>query len=141
MVQQLIDLGAWRTLRTAKGDTALDIARDKGHRHLVEILTPKIPPRDDLAVIDWLDLQLAELVESRIRPQLEIELHHPACSVLTEFPGRRLWYPVQGMYGGFSIQLRENHLLVKSWSRIVGGSGEAHVITQEGRFLVDRGFA
>lgn len=140
VVQQLIDLGAWRTLRTAKGDTAFDIARDKGHRHLVDILTPKTPPRDDLAVIDSLDLQLAELVESRIRPQLDIELRHPACSVLTEIPSRSLWYPVPGMYGGFSIQLRENHLFVKSWSRIVGGSGEAHVITQEGRFLVDRGF-
>lgn len=140
VVGKLIGLGAWRTLRTHKGETALHIAQDKAHRHLEQILTAKTPPRDDLPVIDWLDLQLAELVESRIRPQLEIRLRHPACSVLTELPGRRLWYPVPGMYGGFSIQLRENHLFIKSWSRIVGGSGEAHVITQEGRFLVDRGF-
>lgn len=140
VVQRLLDLGAWRTLRTAKGDTALDIAQEKGHRHLDGLLTPNTPPRDDLAVIQWLDLQLAELVESRIRPQLDVALRHPSCSVLTEIPGRRLWYPVPGMYGGFSIQLRENHLFVKSWSRVVGGSGEAHVITQQGCFLVDRGF-
>ncbi len=140
VVDALVKRGAWRTLRTAKGDTALDIARDKGHRHLTEMLTPKTPPRDDLLVIDWLDLQLAELVEGRIPPELDIELRHPACSVLTEIPTKSLWYPVPGMYGGFSIRLRENHLFVKSWSRVVGGSGEAHVITQEGRFLVDRGF-
>lgn len=60
--------------------------------------------------------------------------------MLTEIPGRRLWYPVPGMYGGFSIQLRENHLLVKSWSRLVRGSGEAHVVSQQGRFLVDHDF-
>ena len=140
VVEQLVALGAWRTLRTAKGDNALNIAHDKGHRHLEEILTPTTQPRDDLPVIQWLDLQLAELVESRIRPELDIRLRHPVCSVMAELPGRQLWYPVPGMYGWFSIQLRENHLFVESWSRVAGGSGEAHVITQEGRFLVDRGF-
>jgi hypothetical protein len=45
------------------------------------------------------------------------------------------------MYGGFSIALmRGNYLYVESWIRIVGDSGQAHVITHEGVTLVDEGF-
>ena len=40
VAQALISLGALRTLRTMDGQRAVDIARQEGHRHLVEILTP-----------------------------------------------------------------------------------------------------
>ena len=44
------------------------------------------------------------------------------------------------MYGGFDITLQEDYLDVKSWSRVVGGSGQRHVITTAGAILVDEGF-
>jgi hypothetical protein len=44
------------------------------------------------------------------------------------------------MYGGFDIQLRDGYLEVTSWCRVVGGSGQRHVITEDGATLVDRGF-
>jgi hypothetical protein len=56
----------------------------------------------------------------------------------------RLWFPVPGMYGGLTYQLAmEGDTLVlrtESWSRVVGGSGQAHRITESGTELVDEGF-
>jgi hypothetical protein len=53
-------------------------------------------------------------------------------------------FPVSGMYGGFYYQLfMENNRLklnVKSWSRVVGGSGQEHEITEDGCVLTDEGF-
>ena len=43
-------------------------------------------------------------------------------------------------HGGFSIQLLRGYLYVESWIRVVGGSGQAHVITHEGVVLVQEGF-
>ncbi len=44
------------------------------------------------------------------------------------------------MYGGFHITLRQGYLESSSWCRVVGGSGQLHVITHEGAVLVDEGF-
>ncbi|MGZ5416252.1 MAG: hypothetical protein ACXWDI_03655 [Nocardioides sp.] len=140
VVERLVELGSWRTLRTAKGQRAVDIAAEKGHRHLLGILEPVVHRTADAETLGWLDLHLAALVDSRIRPQITTRLRNPSCEVLTEIDEGKLWYPVPGMYGGFSIQLRENHLYVTSWCRVVGGSGQAHVVTREGYTLVDEGF-
>ena len=55
----------------------------------------------------------------------------------------RNWFPVPGMYGGFSYQLfledNKLKLISSSWSRIVGGSGQRHEITKDG-LLVKEGF-
>lgn len=140
VVERLLALGAWRNLPTADGQTAHDIATEKGHHHLATVLEPPTVRRFDAAVAARLETHLAALVESRIRPQLKIRLRHPVVSVLTETPEQAIWYPVPGMYGGFAIRLREQHLYVESWSRIAGGSGQAHVVTHEGAVLVDSGF-
>lgn len=44
------------------------------------------------------------------------------------------------MYGGLSTSIQRNRLVVKRWSRVVGGSGQAHVITESGCVLVEEGF-
>ena len=41
VVQRLIDLGAWRTLRNARGERAVDVAERRGHRHLIRVLAPE----------------------------------------------------------------------------------------------------
>ncbi len=57
---------------------------------------------------------------------------------------QRAWFPVPGMYGGFSYWFEENgdetKLIVVSWCRIVGGSGQRHEITAVGSQLVAEGF-
>ena len=80
------------------------------------------------------------IAESYGKP-LEECLRYPPVAVLPECPQQRLWFAVPGMYGGFSITLMDgNYLYVESWIRVVGDSGEAHVVTHEGVTLVDEGF-
>lgn len=54
------------------------------------------------------------------------------------------WFPIDGMYGGFSywIELEDDDpkLHTKSWCRIEGGSGQYHVITSNEIHLVEEGF-
>ena len=54
------------------------------------------------------------------------------------------WFPIPGMYGGFSyyLFLEDNKLklISESASRIVGGSGQRHEITNEGCKLLEEGF-
>ena len=48
------------------------------------------------------------------------------------------------MYGGFAYSLsiagEEPTLTVESWCRVVGGSGQRHVITPDRTELVEEGF-
>ena len=54
------------------------------------------------------------------------------------------WFPIPGMYGGFSYRWAadsaESMLVVESWSRVVGGSGQRHHVTASGCTLVEEGF-
>jgi hypothetical protein len=63
-----------------------------------------------------------------------LELEHP-----------RIWFTVRGMGGGFGYELEEAgvqaRLVSSSYSRLVGGSGQRHLITPEGSTLVEEGFA
>jgi len=55
-----------------------------------------------------------------------------------------MWFPVPGMYGGFSYRLVsigvDAKLVSESWCRVVDGSGQRHEITSEGGRLVEEGF-
>ena len=68
-------------------------------------------------------------------PELEplLELDHP-----------EMWFPVPGMYGGFSYRLEftgvETKLISESYCRVAGGSGQRHEITSKGSRLVAEGF-
>ena len=54
------------------------------------------------------------------------------------------WFPVRGMYGGFSYWVdgagSDQRLIVESWSRVDEGSGQRHVVGEEGVALLDEGF-
>lgn len=54
------------------------------------------------------------------------------------------WFPIPGMYGGFSYRWAADStgpiLVVESWSRVVGGSGQRHHITAADCTLVEEGF-
>lgn len=55
-------------------------------------------------------------------------------------PRENLYFGYPGMCGGFSMSSVRDQLLVNSWIRIVGGSGQADVITESGCVLVGEGF-
>ena len=52
--------------------------------------------------------------------------------ILHELPGQRVWFPIPAKYG-FRIELQRGALEVKSWCGLVEGSGQAHLVTPEGR--------
>jgi hypothetical protein len=54
-----------------------------------------------------------------------------------------MWVGVPGMYGGFACRWAAASIgtmvEVRSWSRVIGGSGREHHVTVEGIELVSRG--
>ncbi len=56
--------------------------------------------------------------------------------------GKKAWFPVPGMYGGFAywLNLADDlpKLICSSWSRIIPGSGETHEIHAEGSELMEK---
>jgi Ankyrin repeats (many copies) len=158
---ELIRRGALRSLTDSRGRTAYDIRLEKdrertGTKGVVVqqqkslILRERYlkPPPSPLTpdLIRALESHLADVIDGRIRGVLfdgrdpRKVLRYPPVGILHEVPGQRLWFPAPGMYGGFDITLRQDFLDVKSWCRVVGGSGQAHLITTAGAILVDEGF-
>ncbi|RQS35663.1 ankyrin repeat domain-containing protein [Burkholderia sp. Bp8992] len=146
VVTALLRLGAWRLLRDARRDRAIDIAVRRGHRHLVGLLTPqprRFVPDDTLRAIQR---HFHDMILGRIS-QLRVDaLRLPELEPLLELDAqaRSTWFAVPGMYGGFSYALHADGdaamLVSASWSRVVGGSGQRHEITANGCTLVEEGF-
>ena len=150
VVSGLLDRGALRSLPARDGRTPYDVARRRGHTHLLELLTPptsRLTPERAAA----LDTGLASVIDGRLRlPEgiaesygkpLEECLRYPPVAVLPECPEQRLWFAVPGMYGGFSIALMKGATSTSSrGSASSAAPAQAHVVTHEGVTLVDEGF-
>ena len=141
VVRKLLDLGAWRTIRAANGQRPLDVADERGHHHLRELLqpAPKHPLSD--AVADGMREQLHLLIRGRI-PELyeKSRLWLPQVEPLTELDEPTLWFPVPGLYGGFSIELSDHELTVRSWCRVAGGWAQTHRVTRDTIQLLESGW-
>jgi hypothetical protein len=145
VVVKLIGMGAWRTLRTARGERPLDIAVRRGHTQLVRALEPvlvhMVPP-ETLAAIQT---NFHEVIHIRADQFVrEHQLRLPELEPLLELPRAPVWFAVPGMYGGFSYELEaagaRSRLIVESWCRVVAGSGERHIISAAGSTLMEDGF-
>jgi hypothetical protein len=77
--------------------------------------------------------------EFDLRERLRLPVLEPMLETRASF-----WFPVPGLYGGFSYFLEgegENiNLFSSSWCRVVGGSGQRHEVTVSGSRLVEEGF-
>ena len=114
VAQRLVELGAWRLLRTAGGQTPLAIARQRGHQHLFGVLEPVVrhPVADD--VLQGLQEHLHLLIRGRAAELvLKWQLRLPQLAPLTELTEPKLWFPVPELHGGFSIELQDTELEVK----------------------------
>jgi hypothetical protein len=145
VIRRLIDLGAWRTLQNTRGERAVDVAERRGHQHLREILEPVLKRRVPIGVLLKIQSHFHEVIRGRIDHELPgHRLRLPELESLLELERPHIWFPVPGMYGGFSYRLEstgvEAKLVSKSWCRVVGGSGQRHEITSEGSRLVEEGF-
>lgn len=145
VVEQLIALGAWRTLQNARGERPVDVAERKGHRGLMAALTPKLHHTVPIGVLLKIQQYFHDVIRARIYCELPGRgLRLPELEPLLELAYPEMWFPVPGMYGGFGYRLKsagvEAKLVVSSWSRVVEGSGQRHEITSEGSRLVEEHF-
>ncbi|ABB06567.1 ankyrin repeat domain-containing protein [Burkholderia lata] len=146
VVVELLQLGAWRMLRDAQGARPVDLAEQRGHRHLVDLLTPQ--PRRFVPDGTLRDIQhhFHDMIRGRIAHLRVDALRLPELEPLLELDAQaeRVWFAVPGMYGGFGYALRNDGaaavLVSESWSRVAGGSGQRHEITADGSTLVEEGF-
>jgi len=127
---RLIGLGAWRTLRTARGERPVDIAARKGHAHLLEVREPVYAHEAPLAVLARIQVHFHEVIRGRVDELVrENDLRLPELEPLLELPRPHLWFAVPGMYGGFSYTLEAagatSRLISESWCRVCGGFGPA----------------
>jgi hypothetical protein len=143
VANRLIAEGAWRSLRTSTGERPSDIARDRGHDHLLDALKP--PRRTEVApdVLATIQDRFHEVIRGRMREfRIEDDLRLPELEVLLELPQPELWFPLPGMYGGFRFRLAvrgtDVRLISDSWCRVVGGSEERHEITESGARAVSQ---
>lgn len=145
VIQQLIDLGAWRSLRTTEGERAVDIAQRRKHHQLVDLLTPQIQRDVPTETIQAIQQHFHAVIRGRCEHLIhEHNLRLPELEPLLEVYPTKMWFAVPGMYGGFSYSLIESEgspaLMSESWSRICGGSGQRHLIRAHGSVLLEEGF-
>lgn len=145
VVDRLIALGAWRTLRNARGERAIDVAERMGQHHLRRALAPVLKHLVSLDVLSKIQSHFHEVIRGRIdQPLPHHALRLPELEPLLELEDPQMWFPVPGMYGGFSYRLESTgadaKLVAESWCRVVGGSGQRHEITPDGSRLVAEGF-
>lgn len=145
IVHRLLELGAWRTLQNARGERAVDVAVRKGHHQLRETLEPVLKHQVPIGVLLKIQSHFHEVIRGRIDRELPNHgLRLPELEPLLELDRPQMWFPVPGMYGGFSYCLESTgadaKLVAESWCRVVGGSGQRHEITTYGSRLVEEGF-
>ena len=104
VVQELLDLGAWRTLRTSRGERPMDIAVRRGHRRLVEILTPECPRPVSEWLIERIEIYFHAVMMGRAARQIkENRLRLPQLSPLLEYLDSTCWCTVGAWPVGFTI--------------------------------------
>ncbi len=145
VVERLIAYGASRTLRTARGERAVDIARRKGQVHLLAVLEPVKLRRVPAKTLAKLQAHFHEVIRGRVSDLVRKEaLRLPELEPLLELENPRVYFAVPGMYGGFEYTLQPageaSTLAVDSWCRVCGGSGQRHLVTAAGSTLVEDGF-
>ncbi len=145
VVDQLIGYGAWRTLQNSIGERPIDVASRQGHKYLMAILEPQHKHEVPLGVLLKIQAHFHSVVLGRAKQFVdEHRLRLPELEPLLELDEPKMWFPVPGMYGGFSYRLEtfgaQAELISESWCRVAGGSGQRHAIRSAGSELVDEGF-
>lgn len=142
VADELLWRGAFRSQPDAQGRLPADIARTRGHDELATFLTPRPHPRDE-ADLQSIESHLHELV---MRRAAGMGVHRqrlravPVAILIELRPDERLYVPVPGMYGGFSLRWEGDAVESSSWSRVSGGSGQTHIIRPSGAELTEEGF-
>ncbi|MFD7710222.1 ankyrin repeat domain-containing protein [Streptomyces sp. NPDC059785] len=138
VVSRLLAHGAWRTHRTRDGRRPVDIARERGHAHLLELLEP-VAVRQLPAPADRLEHHFHALLRETTGSCFdEIEHRLPPLVPLTEGPAVRIDFRVVGMMGGFLYRLEEGLVHVHARSRADYDDGDRYWVTPESWTKIER---
>lgn len=145
VVEHLIAIGAWRTLKNADGETPIDIARRKAHNNLMRSLAPVYKRNVSREKLQKTQAYFHTIIHARIHKlAAKTHLRLPKLEPLLEIETPQMWFPVPEMYGGFKYWLENEEknvkLISESWCRVVERSGQRHEITSEEGRLVEHGF-
>lgn len=129
-------------LRNARGERPFDVARRRGHSHLLTVLDPVVVHDVSLNALNEIEPHFHALIRHRANPMIEKhELRLPDLEILRELPSPAMWLPIPEMYGGFRFTLEQFHdcdvLVATSWSSARKGSGQEHLISRFGWLLID----
>ena len=139
--EELMQLGASKSLIDCEGKTPYDIAKSNGLSEdilkLIEVPTEILEKESE---IQKMESGLHKVILGRAANLVERNGQKlPQVSFLYEYGN--FWYPVPGMYGGFNVSKHKDGIQAESWCRVAGGSGQRHVIDKEGNVeLVEEGF-
>lgn len=139
--EKLLALGASKSLKTAAGETAYDIGKRVGlDSDILSLIEVPEEIKQNENEIKKMEEGLHKAINGRVEDLVKKNgLQLPQLSFLYEFG--EFWYPVPGMYGGFSVSKNDKGIETSSWCRVAGGSGQRHVIDKEGNVeLVEEGF-
>ncbi|XP_063397291.1 uncharacterized protein LOC134681574 [Mytilus trossulus] len=131
--KDLIRLGASKSMKNAEGQTAYDIAKSKGLDKIIldQLVIPE-KIKQNAAAIEKMEKGLHEVINSRVKDLIKDNGQAlPQLSLLFEHGS--FYYPVPGMYGGFSVSEHDDGIQADSWVRVCGGSEQNHVVNKEGK--------
>lgn len=139
VVAELVERGALRSLRDARGWTARDTALDQRHPlPLIRLLTPPPSPHS-VERVRALDANLEWAIDGTIRTtqifsdltdhQLRRTLRYPPVAVLHEAHRWSVHVAIPGIASGIRVRLRRGYLETES-------AGRVQVITHRGAVLV-----
>lgn len=146
VVEVLLYMGAWRAIRNQHGKRPIDIAQDQNHQHLFEILEPVYHQKIPTDILQDLQNNFHDVIIGRAKEQVEEnQLNLPELEPMLEYDSAcPFWFGIPGMFGGFKYWLENRWdstlLISESWSYVVKGSGERHIVTPFGCTLVAKGF-
>ncbi|CAL4181770.1 unnamed protein product [Meganyctiphanes norvegica] len=141
IIENLLSLGASKTLKTAEGQTAYDIAVHMNMpQDTLDILQVPEDIRKNEEGIKKMEKGLHETILGRSKSLIDKHnMQLPQLSFLYEFGD--FWFPIPGMYGGFHVRKCDQGVETESWCRVAGGSGQRHLIDREGNvILTEEGF-
>ena len=123
VVHRLIGMGAWRTLRTRRGEQPVDIARRRGHGRLIPVLAPVYRRHDiPLDALNRLHGRFHALIREYPEGRQRC-LRLPELEPLLEMGRESVYFEVPGMFGGFVYWLKEDEtvprLVVERFSRVL----------------------
>jgi hypothetical protein len=145
VVERMLRLGAHRSICEAKGKRAVDIAIERSHTHLAQVLEPQFTWAVGPEVLSPIEKRFHKLIRTVSRGLAEEHrLRLPQLAPMLEVNHVRFFFAIPGMYGGFAYWLDDfsmsPRLISESFCRVVGGSALRHEITPYYCKKLDAGF-